>query len=138
MTLDTSIAIGKPCDVREVFAFCRTLLGAPEDTPVRERVCDDYKAGCKTIGNPIGIGLPALLEIYYGESCSDLHARLIRALGQWCDGRGLPWKWQNEYTGEWHDAYDGLDEFGDAHKATGADNWFRNTVMPAITSGGAR
>lgn len=204
MTLDTSIAIGKPHNVREIFDFCRLLLKTPEDTPVIERVCGDWRAGCKEISNPIGIGLAALLEVYYGadgpmvhrhdkwcevevgpakwddtgqqmvtqaevdshtasiaanpcengwaaievtfdtaygyrgdggESCSDLHARLIRAFGQWLDARGLPWKWQNEYTGEWFDSYDGLDEFGDAHRATGADAWFRNIVVPAIAGG---
>lgn len=70
-----------------------------------------------------------------GESCSDLHARLVTALGQWLDARGLPWKWQNEYTGEWFDRYDGLAEFGDAHRTTGADAWFRNVVLPAIAGG---
>jgi hypothetical protein len=68
-----------------------------------------------------------------GESCSDLHARLVTALGQWLDARGVPWKWQNEYTGEWFDRFDSLDSFGNAHRANGADAWFRNTVMPAIT-----
>lgn len=76
-----------------------------------------------------------------GESCSDLHARLVTALGLWLDKRGLPWKWKNEYTGEWHDGADGLDRFGAAHRASGADAWFRNQVMPVIangTLGGAR
>jgi hypothetical protein len=70
-----------------------------------------------------------------GESCSDLHARLVTALGQWLDQQGLPWKWQNEYTGEWFDRYDQLAEFGDAHRATGADAWFRGLVVPAIQAG---
>lgn len=179
MTLNTSIAIGRPHPVREVFDFCRGLIDTPSDVPVRTGEHD----GDKWIGNPIGMGLCALLDVTYGqdgplvhrcwswchehecdkdedsprqngwsativsfdtaysyrgengESCSDLHARLVRALGQWLDARGLPWKWQNEYTGEWFDGYDGLDEFGDAHKATGADDWFRNAVMPAILSG---
>lgn len=69
-----------------------------------------------------------------GESCSDLHARILTALGQWLDARNLPWKWQNEYTSEWHDGYDGLAEFGDAHRSTGADTWFRTVALPAIAA----
>ncbi|MBN9791269.1 hypothetical protein DMP17_22060 [Pseudonocardia sp. TMWB2A] len=193
MTLSTNVAIGKPHNVREVFEFCRGLLGTPDGTPVREGA-GYLDERTKRIGNPIGIGLPALLDITYGpdgplthrcdrfcstelggefdttqeqiddhtryvaesptqngwaamivdfdtaygwrgeggETCSDLHARLVTALGQWLDARGLPWKWQNEYTGEWFDRYDGLAEFGNAHRATGADAWFRNQVVPAI------
>jgi hypothetical protein len=67
-----------------------------------------------------------------GESCSDLHARLVFELGQWLDAKGLPWKWHNEYTGEWFDRYDGLESFGDFHRASGADEWFRGRVLPAI------
>jgi len=67
-----------------------------------------------------------------GEGCSDLHARLIRALGQWLDAQDIPWQWQNEFTGEWSQRYDNLDAFGDAFKSTGAQAWFDNTVRPVI------
>lgn len=67
-----------------------------------------------------------------GESCSDLHARLITNLGYFLDQKGLEWQWQNEYTGEWFERFDQLDKFGNAHRATGADNWFRNIALPAI------
>jgi hypothetical protein len=70
-----------------------------------------------------------------GENCSQLHARLITQLGAWLDERALPWKWQNEYTGEWFDRYDGLAEFVGAHESTGAADWFNNTVLPAIENG---
>lgn len=205
MTLNTSIAIGRPHDVKEVFAFCNLLLDAPTSVKTEHEDCDSgHRVGQRQILNKPMQGLCAWLWIYYGadgpmvhqhskwcdtevgpakwddtgkvmvsqedidrhaadiaaeptsngwaaievtfdtaygyqgengESCSDLHARLIRALGQWLDARGLPWKWQNEYSGEWHDRYDGLDEFGDAHKATGVDAWFRDMVLPAIESG---
>jgi hypothetical protein len=205
MTLNTSIAIGKPTDVREVFMFCRKLLGCAEDVPFEQGVCGDHRQGQKQIMNPCGIGLPAWLWVYYGadgpmthvhddlcpvqagpytsrytgktweitqeevdeharwvagdptengwsaievtfdtaygyrgkggESCSDLHARLVTALGSWLDAKGLPWKWQNEYTGEWHDRFDQLDTFGNAHLDTGAEMWFECMVKPAIENG---
>lgn len=201
MTLNTSIVIGKPYNVHEVFAYCRALLNTPENTEVRagpepgeER---DWRPGQKWIANPGGIGLAAWLWIYYGadgpmlhqhdetcsielggkhdvtqeeidehtrhvaedptengwgaievtfdttygyrsdagEGCSQLHARLVAQLGRWLDERGLPWKWKNEYTGVWFDGYEGLAEFVDAHKSTGAAAWFEDTVMPLIESG---
>jgi hypothetical protein len=201
VTLNTSIVIGRPYNVHEVFAYCRVLLNTPEDAPVltgpkpgEER---DYRPGQKWIYNPGGIGVDAWLWIYYGadgpmvhehdeycatepggefgytqadvgdhsedvrqtptengwgaievtfdtaygyrsdegENCSQLHARLVAQLGNWLDERGLPWKWQNEYTGEWFDRYDGLDEFVNAHKSTGAADWFDNIVLPLIEHG---
>ena len=204
MTLNTSIAIGKPTNVREVFDFCRGLLNTPTNTPFTDRI-DEHHPGRKEIFNPGGIGLDAWLWIYYGadgpmthvhdewcateagpakwdsdgevmvtqedvdqhtaevaahptmngwaaievtfdtaygyrgpdgESCSQLHARLIAQLGAWLDRKGLPWKWQNEYSGEWFDGYDGLAEFAGAHKSTGAAAWFESTVVPFIESQG--
>lgn len=51
-----------------------------------------------------------------GARCSDLHAWLVTQLGQWLDGRGKTWRWQNEYTGEWFDGHDGIADFGDAER----------------------
>lgn len=203
MTLDTSIVIGKPYNVHEVYAHCRTLLNTPESVAAQtgpDRPYTDTRAGQKWIANPGGIGLPAWLWIYYGvdgpmthlhdkwcavdlggeyewtqqdidehteyvandptqngwgaievtfdtaysyrsdsgEGCSQLHARLVAQLGKWLDDKALPWKWQNEYTGEWFDGYDGLAEFVDSHRSTGAADWFNNTVLPLIESGGLR
>lgn len=171
MTLNTSVAIGSPTNVHDVYALCRKLLDTPDDVqPITSN--DDpnrvRRDGSKYIANPGGLGLDAWLWINYGadgplthtcdqwcddethdlaendptqngwaaievtfdtsygyrgengESCSDLHAWLVTALGQWLDAKGLPWKWCNEYTGEWFDRFDGLAEFGDAHRATGA------------------
>jgi hypothetical protein len=73
-----------------------------------------------------------------GEGCSDLHARLVRALGHWLDAQGIPWQWQNEFTGEWSDRFDNLDAFGNAFRSTGAQDWFTNTVRPAIERLGGR
>jgi hypothetical protein len=174
VTLTTSVAIGAPTDVLELFRFCRALLGVAEEVPFTHNASE--LSGCREIYNPGGIGAPAWLWIYYGadgplpadtdeeadpadplngwacihvtfdtaygytgnggESCSDLHARLLTALGDWLDARDLPWKWQDEYTGEWHDRFDGLAEFGDAHRSSGAAAWFDDVVRPLI--GGLR
>lgn len=68
-----------------------------------------------------------------GESCSQRHARFIHELGEWLDRRGCTWKWQDEYTGEWHDGREGLAEFGDFHTSDGGPaQWFADTVMPFI------
>lgn len=69
-----------------------------------------------------------------GETCSDLHARYITAVGRWCDQQGLKWWWQNEFTGEWHQGAEGLAEFGDAFRDTGAEAWFQTKVIPAIAA----
>lgn len=69
-----------------------------------------------------------------GETCSDLHARLVTALGAWLDARAIDWKWRNEHTGEWFNRDDQLTAFGDAHRSTGADAWFRGVVQPAIAA----
>jgi hypothetical protein len=208
VTLNTSIVIGKPYNVHEVYAYCRALLNTPEHVkaeygpePGEER---SYRSGQKWVLNPGGIGLDAWLWIYYGadgpmvhqhdkwcdievgpakwddegnhtvtqemvddhaeqiandptengwgaievtfdtaygyrsdsgEGCSQLHARLVAQLGKWLDQLALPWKWQNEYTGEWFDGYNGLSEFVGAHESTGAASWFNDVVMPAIQAG---
>lgn len=187
MTLDTRVAIGGPVDHLEVYTFVRELVATPGH--IEPHQGDAYTGeGLRRIGNPMGIGLCALIDVTYnpaggpfplhvhdqwchtqddvdehnawvatdprengwahvevsfdttygyrgesGETCSDLHARLVAALGQWLDARSLPWKWKNEYTGEWFDRFDQLDQFGSAHRAIGADAWFRTVALPAIT-----
>jgi hypothetical protein len=73
-----------------------------------------------------------------GMGCGDLHARLIAELGAWLDGKGVRWKWQNEFTGEVHEGYDRLIEL--ASGGFEATSWFQTTVVPAITAriGGAK
>lgn len=69
----------------------------------------------------------------HGRGCADLHADLITALGQWLDEMGIGWSWENEFTGEIFQGYDGLADFGTAGKA--ATTWFKDVVLPAIESG---
>lgn len=75
-----------------------------------------------------------------GYGCGDLHAAYVAGLGEWLDGRGLRWKWLNEFTGEVHEGYDRLIEL--ASGGFEASAWFRTTALPAIaahaaTTGGA-
>jgi hypothetical protein len=51
-----------------------------------------------------------------GVSCSDLHAWLIRELGDWLKEAGATWTWHNEFTGEWFKGYDQLESLGNADK----------------------
>lgn len=67
-----------------------------------------------------------------GWGCGDLHAVLISRIGQWCDERGLRWKWLNEFNGEIYEGYDRLIDI--ASSGFEASAWFRTTVMPAIAA----
>lgn len=46
-----------------------------------------------------------------GETCNQIHAHLIVAIGAWLDEQGVPWQWENEYTGHFHVGRFGLDAF---------------------------
>lgn len=64
----------------------------------------------------------------YG-GCSTLHARYIVDLFNMLREKGVRIKWQNEFTGEYFDGIDGLEEFfegGDKARA-----WMRS-VLPAV------
>ena len=70
-----------------------------------------------------------------GMGCGDLHAALVSHLGEWLDGRGIRWSWQNEYTGEVHggpDRYARLIDLASAGFESAA--WFQTTVLPAIAA----
>src|SRR5207248_10514855 len=89
MTLNTSVVIGNPINVREVFAFCRKILGCPEDVSFEQG--DSYRPGQKQILNPGGIGLPAWLWIYYGADGPMVHQH-----DKWCAAEVGPAKWDDE------------------------------------------
>lgn len=66
MTLDTTVVATTPCDAHDVFHKCRELLGATDAHPYKDRDLSKYYGpGVWEVGNQIGIGLPALLEIKY-------------------------------------------------------------------------
>lgn len=64
-----------------------------------------------------------------GEGCAELHTALMLQVGAWLEVQGVPWQWQNEYSGEIHNAFEGFEEFaGHGYEAAA---WFKS-VMPAI------
>lgn len=73
MTLDTRVFVLDKVDPREVFDFCRDLLGAKDHHPFTDKQDKTWRKGESfvepgnpwTIGNEPGIGLPAWLMLYY-------------------------------------------------------------------------
>jgi hypothetical protein len=65
-----------------------------------------------------------------GWGCGDLHAALLSELGAWLTAQGIRWEWRNEFTGDVHVGPDGLTELGGA--GAEAQDWFANTVLPAV------
>jgi hypothetical protein len=61
--------------------------------------------------------------------CSQLHSRYIVALHAWLAAKGVRIKWQNEFTGEYHDGLDGLEEF--AGNGDDAQAWFKS-ILPGV------
>jgi len=122
MTLDTRVYVLDPIDYRQVFVKCNQLIGATEGTRFEDR-------GASIMNLP-GQDLCAWLIIDYGKrpmevsfdtaygysgpegGCGDLHARLVRGLGEWLDGKGVRWSWLNEWTSEVHEGYERLTELG--------------------------
>lgn len=64
--------------------------------------------------------------------CGDLHAGYITLMAEWCDRRGLGWRWYNEFAGTWHQTLGELDGFGRAWDD--ARDWFDNIAAPAIAA----
>ena len=67
----------------------------------------------------------------YG-GCADLHARYIIALNAWITAKGGSLWWKNEYSGEYFEGLNGLEEF--ASDGIDAPAWFSFEVKPAIES----
>lgn len=65
-----------------------------------------------------------------GLDCTTLHSAYIVALFHWAQERGITLEWQNEYTGDYFEGLNGLEDFGNAGDE--AMDWFRNVVTPAI------
>lgn len=65
-----------------------------------------------------------------GIGCSGLHGTMIVRLGTMLQERGVPFSWRNEYTGELHQGFDGLD--GLLSAGDEANAWFNGVALPAI------
>lgn len=67
MTLNTSVYVLDEADPREVFFACRELLGADDRHPWFDDPRDDgfWSDGRHTLRNKAGVGLDALLWLYY-------------------------------------------------------------------------
>ena len=59
--------------------------------------------------------------------CGALHARLVARLGAWLDQQGTRWSWQNEFTGEIHQGYDGLEDLDG--KGQNAAAWLADVML---------
>lgn len=64
--------------------------------------------------------------------CTELHARFIFQLADWAAERKVRIGWKNEFTGDCFHGTEGLGEF--IGSGEDAMDWFRNIVLPAITS----
>lgn len=107
---------------------------AEADTAKQHDGCED---DCDGSDHPPACWVEISLDTAYGYKgpdgmgCGDLHAVLVAEYGRWLDQRGIAWSWRNEFTGETHTGYHGLIELGPG--GASASEWFRTTVVPAIT-----
>jgi hypothetical protein len=111
--------------------------GAPLREPGEHaKYCDGEAGECFA---PCGV--PCWLEVSFDTSygysgpeggCGNLHARLVAELGQWLDGKGVRWRWRNEFTSEIHWGYDRLTDLCDG--GAEATAWFADIVQPAIAA----
>lgn len=64
------------------------------------------------------------------EGCGELHANLLRELGNWLTASGVDWKWRNEFTGEVWDRFSHLEDLVGSGES--ANRWLNTDVIPAI------
>lgn len=115
------------------------MLHYRPDAPLRvpgdhSKYCDGAADECY---EPCGI--PCWLEIsidttysYHGPEggCGDLHAWFTAELGRWLNEQGVSFSWRNEFTGEVHQGFDGLEDLG--RGGLKALEWFATEALPAI------
>jgi hypothetical protein len=94
MTLSTNIYILDQVDAREVFKFCQGLLAKYDDRPGRPRQQESVDLP-GNVFNQIGQGLPAILDVRYGESGPLVTAEQSAAHDEDCPP---------DCGGEYHDA----------------------------------
>jgi len=112
--------------------------GAALRVPADVAACDeDCDPDCTGTYHRKACWLEISIDTAYSYSgpaggCGDLHARLVAEFGKWLDGKGVRWSWMNEFTGEVHWGYEGLEELGAG--GLKALEWFSFDVMPAIAA----
>ena len=115
MTLDTRIGIINPeLDTDTVFTFCASLLGADDNYQYERSELFGGIAARGGQGYPawliVNDSEPGYIEVSFdtaygymgpnGESCSDLHAWLIREIARWVP-EGTTMFWLDEYSDTW-------------------------------------
>lgn len=125
------------CALLDVYYGDGVPLVKPGD---HDRYCDGEADECFA---PCGVPrwVEVSLDTAYGYredglGCGDLHAKLVAELGRWLDGKGIRWSWQNEFTGEVHQGYEGLADLGEG--GLRALDWFTAQAAPAIAAIAAR
>lgn len=131
MTLATHIAIADPVPAGDLFAYCRTLLGAEaakftdEPGSLSNQLGQGFAAWVHVEYGGDGPLIdewaddsekprwpePVLLEVTFdtgygyqaenGAHCGDLHAWLVVEVGRWLDQHRARYYWQHEETGAW-------------------------------------
>ena len=126
---------GEPLRTEEDFhrhdEYCN-IPGNPEFHDPNEELCDgehNYQRPCYLKVN-FDTGYSYSDDL--GRGCGDLHAAYIRRLGLWLDAQGVPFMWENEFTGEFHRGYEKLSDLGNSGED--AKNWMQNIVLPAIAA----
>lgn len=65
-----------------------------------------------------------------GGNCGALHGWFVLQVGLWLVARNVCFGWHNEFTGEDHQGFEGLEEMG--RDGANAAGWFANVVVPAL------
>jgi hypothetical protein len=117
----------------------RYLPDEPLRTPDQAAECDTYcDPDCSEAEHDPACWLWVSFDTSYscrddeGRGCGDLHASLVADLGNWLDGRGVRWRWRNEFSGEVHEGYDRLIDL--CTDGFAAQAWFTTTALPAIAA----
>ena len=110
----------------------RQILYVPDEKPDYEDD-DDYARECARADAMAEAWAVLDFDTAYGyvsdgKDCGGLHAEYIARICQKVGPEHV--RWQNEFTGEWHDGLDGLADLG--RGAAQAVDWFHTTALPAI------
>lgn len=149
MTLSTDMLVLDPTDVEALYAEANRLVAGDAEVKVNREPGEISNAYYDTPAEALANGAiydrwpqPHAIRVNWdtsysyrgpnGQSCNDLHAYYIVALGRWLSDRGIRWCWHNEYSGEWFDGVNGLETLSQA--GAEAQDWFHAVAVPAIAA----